>query len=68
MIQGHSNGINRETLQELSFLKVSFVSLEGDLDLTSSCALADMLAVFADYAERAVMQSHSAEIAMWPAF
>ena len=41
------------TLQELSSLKVGFVSLSEALDLTtpSGRALAGMLAVFADYAE-----------------
>ena len=31
-------------------------------------AMAGLLAVFADYAECAIMQSHSAEMAVWPAF
>jgi hypothetical protein len=26
-----------------------------------------MVGAFADYAERAIMQSHSAEVAVWPA-
>jgi len=47
------------SLQELSTLGVGFVSLCEALDLTtpSGRALAGMLAVFAEYAERAVMRS-----------
>jgi DNA invertase Pin-like site-specific DNA recombinase len=58
------------TLQELEHLGVGFVSLTEALDLTTPAgrAMAALLAVFADYAECAIMQSHSAEIAMWPAF
>ena len=50
-------------------LGVGFVSLCEALDLTtpSGRALAGMLAVFADHAERAIMQSHTAEMAVWPA-
>jgi DNA invertase Pin-like site-specific DNA recombinase len=57
------------SLQELSTLGVGFVSLCEALDLTtpSGRAVAGMLAVFADDAERAIMQSHSAEVAMWSA-
>jgi DNA invertase Pin-like site-specific DNA recombinase len=55
------------SLQELSTLGVGFVSLCEALDLTtpSGRALAGMLAVFADDAERAIMQSHTAEVAVW---
>jgi putative DNA-invertase from lambdoid prophage Rac len=58
------------TLQELAELGVGFVSLTEALDMTTATgrAMAGLLAVFAHYAERAIMQSHSAEIAMWPAF
>lgn len=31
------------------------------------CAMAGLLAVFADYAKREIMQSHTAEVTMWPA-
>jgi putative DNA-invertase from lambdoid prophage Rac len=58
------------TLQELEHLGVGFVSLTEALDLTTPAgrAMAGLLAVFAAYAERAIMQSHSAEVAVWPAF
>jgi putative DNA-invertase from lambdoid prophage Rac len=58
------------TLQELEHLGVGFVSLTEALDLTTPAgrAMAGLLAIFADYAERAIMQSHSAEMAVWPAF
>jgi DNA invertase Pin-like site-specific DNA recombinase len=58
------------TLQELEHLGVGFVSLTEALDLTtpSGRAMAALLAVFADYAECGVMQSHTAEMAGWPAF
>ena len=58
------------TLQELDHLGVGFVSLTEALDLTTPAgrAMAGLLAIFADYAERAIMQSHSAEVAVWPAF
>jgi hypothetical protein len=57
------------SLQELSTLGVGFVSLCEALDLTtpSGRALAGMLAVFDDDAEGAIMQSHTAEVAVWPA-
>jgi len=35
--------------------------------VTQECQ-APLVGAFADYAERAIMQSHSAEVAMWPAF
>jgi DNA invertase Pin-like site-specific DNA recombinase len=58
------------TLQELEHLGVGFVSLTEALDLTTPAgrAMAGMLAIFADYAECAIMQSHSAEMAVWPVF
>ena len=54
------------TLQELDHLGVGFVSLTEALDLTtpSGRAMAALLAVFADYAERGVMQSQRAEVMM----
>jgi DNA invertase Pin-like site-specific DNA recombinase len=54
------------TLQELSDLDVGFVSLTEALDLTTSTgrAMAGMLAVFADYAERAIMQSHRVQVTL----
>ena len=54
------------TLQELEHLGVGFVSLTEALDLTTPAgrAMAGLLAIFADYAERAIMQSHSAEVAL----
>jgi DNA invertase Pin-like site-specific DNA recombinase len=57
------------TLQELEHLGVGFVSLTEALDLTTPAgrAMAGLLAVFADYAERAIMQSRSAEVAVRPA-
>src|SRR5512133_2159002 len=58
------------TLQELEHLGVGFVSLTEALDLTTPAgrAMAGLLAVFAAYAERAIMQSHTTEVAMWPAY
>ena len=57
------------TLQELTDLNVGFVSISEALDLTTSTgrAMAGMLAVFAHNAECAIMQSHTAEVAMGPA-
>jgi hypothetical protein len=57
------------TLQELEHLGVGFVSLTEALDLTTPAgrAMAGLLAVFADYAEGAIMQSRSAEVAERPA-
>lgn len=60
------------TLQELQHLGVGFVgfvSLTEALDLTTPAgrAMAGLLAVFADYAERGIMRSHEAEAALWPA-
>jgi hypothetical protein len=57
------------TLQELEHLGVGFVSLTEALDLTTPAgrAMAGLLAVFADYAEGAIMQSRSAEEAERPA-
>jgi DNA invertase Pin-like site-specific DNA recombinase len=58
------------TLQELEHLGVGFVSLTEALDLTTPAgrAMAALLAVFADYAEGAIMQSRSAEVAERPAY
>jgi hypothetical protein len=58
------------TLQELSSIMVGFVSLSEALDLTtpSGRALAGMLAVFADNAERAIIQSHRPGMVLWPAY
>ena len=52
------------TLEELNELGVAFVSLTEALDLTTPTgrAMAGLLAVFADYAERAIMQSHWGEV------
>jgi putative DNA-invertase from lambdoid prophage Rac len=49
------------TLQELEYLGVGFVSLTEALDLTTPAgrAMAGLLAVFADYAEYAIMRSRS---------
>jgi putative DNA-invertase from lambdoid prophage Rac len=48
------------TLQELDHLGVGFVSLTEALDLTTPAgrAMAGLLAIFADNAEREIMQSH----------
>jgi DNA invertase Pin-like site-specific DNA recombinase len=52
-------------LQELEHLAVGFVSVTEARDLTTPAgrAMAALLAVFADNAERAIMQSHDAEVA-----
>ena len=52
------------TLKELAELGIGFVSLTEAFDMTTPIgrALAGMLAVFADNAEGAIMQSHSAEV------
>ncbi len=57
------------TLQELAALEVGFVSLSEALDLTtpSGRALAGMLAVFADNAERAIMRRQCVEVTLWRA-
>jgi DNA invertase Pin-like site-specific DNA recombinase len=58
------------TLQELEHLGVGFVSLTEALDLTTPAgrAMAGLLAIFADNAECAIMQSGSAEVGLRPAF
>jgi hypothetical protein len=58
------------TLQELEHLGVGFVSLTEALDLTTPAgrAMAGLLAIFADNAEPAIMQSDGAEVTVWPAF
>jgi DNA invertase Pin-like site-specific DNA recombinase len=77
--ESHVTGNNRwgrsvadlvSTLQELADLGVGFVSLTEALDLTMATgrAMAGLLAVFADNAEGAIMQSHSVEAALRPAF
>jgi len=57
------------TLQELEHLGVGFASLTEALDLTTPAgrAMAGLLAVFADYAEGSIMQSHSVQATLWPA-
>ena len=52
------------TLQELEHLGVGFVSLTEALDLTTPAgrAMAGLLAIFADYAERAIMQSQRVRV------
>jgi putative DNA-invertase from lambdoid prophage Rac len=56
------------SLEELTVFKVDFVSVTEGLDSTpTGKAMAGMLGVFADDAERAIMQSHTAEVAVWPA-
>ncbi|MGZ4824816.1 MAG: recombinase family protein [Terriglobales bacterium] len=52
------------TLQEMEHLGVGFVSLTEALDLTTPAgrAMAALLAVFADYAEYAIMHSRSRRI------
>jgi putative DNA-invertase from lambdoid prophage Rac len=54
------------TLQELAELGVGFVSLTEALDMTTATgrAMAGLLAVFAHYAECAIMQSHSVQVAL----
>jgi putative DNA-invertase from lambdoid prophage Rac len=54
------------TLQELQHLGVGFVSLTEALDLTTPAgrAMAGLLAVFADYAERAIMQSQRVQVTL----
>jgi putative DNA-invertase from lambdoid prophage Rac len=58
------------TLKELAELSIGFVSLTEAFDMTTPTgrALAGMLAVLADNAEGAIMQSHSVEVSLWPAF
>src|SRR5271156_4042393 len=54
------------TLQELDHLGVGFVSLTEALDLTTPAgrAMAALLAVFADYAECAIMQSQHVQVTL----
>jgi putative DNA-invertase from lambdoid prophage Rac len=54
----------------LAELGIGFVSLTEAFDMTTPTgrALAGMLAVFADNAERGIMQGHSAEVALWLAY
>lgn len=49
---------------------VSFVSITQDFNTTSSLGrlTLNVLLSFAHYAERAIMQSHTTEVAMWPAY
>jgi len=55
------------TLEELEHLGVGFASLTEALDLTTPAgrAMAGLLAIFSDDAKCAIMQSHSAERALW---
>ncbi len=54
------------TLQELEYLGVGFVSLTEALDLTTPAgrAMAGLLAIFADYAESAIMQSQRVQVTL----
>jgi putative DNA-invertase from lambdoid prophage Rac len=54
------------TLQELDHLGVGFISLTEALDLTTPAgrAMAALLAVFADYAECAIMQSQHVQVTL----
>ena len=48
-------------------IKVIFRKLPSDVSPTSNL-MVNILGSFADYAERAIMQSHIAEVAVWPAY
>jgi DNA invertase Pin-like site-specific DNA recombinase len=63
---GRSIAYLQATLQELEHLGVGFVSLTEALDLTTRPVerRPGLLGIFADNAERAIMQSHSAEVAV----
>ena len=57
-------------LDDLKQRGVKFHSLTEAIDTETPTgrAMWQMIGVLADYAEWAVMQSHSLEIALWPAF
>ena len=57
-------------MERLAETKAGFRSLTEAIDTTTPAGrmMMQMVGAFADYAERAIMQSHNAEMAMWPAF
>jgi DNA invertase Pin-like site-specific DNA recombinase len=56
-------------IAELEALGVTFVSLKDNWDLgtPSGRLMFQIVGALPDYAESAIMQSHSAEVALWPA-
>ena len=56
-------------MERLSETEAGFRSLTEAIDTTTPAGrmMMQMVGAFADYAERAIMQSHSAEMALWPA-
>jgi len=67
---GRSVADSIRSIQELVSLGVRFLAVTQNLDTDESNPMSrfllHILAAFADYAERAIMQSHSAELAPWP--
>ena len=59
-----------ELVGDLVTRKVGLVSLNDPIDKTSAQGrlVFNLFASLADNAERAIMQSHSAEMALWPAY
>ena len=57
-------------LDDLRARGVKFHSLTEAIDTATPTgrAMWQMIGVLADYAERAIMQSHSLKVALWPAF
>src|SRR5436190_24326242 len=56
-------------MERLSEAGAGFRSLTEAIDTTTPAGrmMMQMVGAFADYAEPAIMQSHSAEVAVWPA-
>lgn len=64
------NRLNQDA--ELVSLGIRFVAVTQNIDTDESNPMSRFMlhifAAFADNAERAIMQSHSAEVALWPAY
>jgi putative DNA-invertase from lambdoid prophage Rac len=61
-----------QSVQELASMGVRFIATTQNIDTDESNPMSRFMlhifGAFADYAERAIMQSHSAQVAVWPAY
>ncbi len=59
-----------EVLDELNRLNIEFVSFREQLDTGGPLgrAVVVIISAIADYAEHAIMQSHSTVVVLWPAY
>ena len=69
---GRSVAHSIKSIQELIALDIRFLAVTQNIDTDQSNPMSRFLlhifAAFADNAERAIMQSHRAEVALWPAY